>query len=70
MMKISNKTLKTLEFDKIRNILATLAPTAGAAALAVHGRTRQQYYSGKADWDIIKLIVEDNFALPMHGASI
>ena len=34
MMKISNKTLKTLEFDKIRNILATLAPTAGAAALA------------------------------------
>ena len=33
-MKISNKTLKTLEFDKIRNILASLAPTAGAAALA------------------------------------
>lgn len=27
---------------------------AGAAAVAVHGRTREQYYSGKADWDIIK----------------
>ncbi len=26
----------------------------GAAAVAVHGRTREQYYSGKADWDIIK----------------
>ena len=26
---------------------------AGASAIAVHGRTRAQYYSGKADWDII-----------------
>ena len=26
---------------------------AGASAIAVHGRTRMQYYSGKADWDII-----------------
>lgn len=33
-MNISNKTLKTLEFDKIRNMLAALAPTAGAAELA------------------------------------
>ena len=29
---------------------------AGAAALAVHGRTRQQYYSGTADWDTIRRV--------------
>ena len=33
-MKIKEKTLKTLEFDKIRNMLASLAPTAGAAQAA------------------------------------
>ena len=31
---------------------------AGAAAVAVHGRTRSQYYSGKADWDIIRQVKE------------
>ena len=31
---------------------------AGAAAIAVHGRTREQYYSGKADWDIIRQVRE------------
>ena len=33
--------------------MAKLAEKAGAAAIAVHGRTRQQFYSGKADWQII-----------------
>jgi len=33
---------------------AKMAETAGAAAVAVHGRTRMQLYSGKADWDIIR----------------
>lgn len=31
---------------------------AGVAAVAVHGRTRTQYYSGKADWDIIRQVKE------------
>ena len=31
---------------------------AGAAAVAVHGRTREQYYSGKADWEIIRKVKE------------
>ena len=31
---------------------------AGASALAVHGRTREQYYSGKADWDVIRRVKE------------
>ena len=33
---------------------AKIMEDAGAAAIAVHGRTRQQYYSGKADWDTIR----------------
>lgn len=37
---------------------ALLAQENGAAAVAVHGRTREQYYSGKADWDIIRLVKE------------
>lgn len=34
--------------------VARAAEAGGASAVAVHGRTRPQYYSGKADWDIIK----------------
>lgn len=34
--------------------VAKIAEKNGAVAVAVHGRTREQYYSGKADWDIIK----------------
>lgn len=35
-------------------ILAKIAEESGAAAVAVHGRTKEQLYSGKADWDIIR----------------
>lgn len=34
--------------------IAQIAESAGAAAVAVHGRTREQYYAGKADWDCIR----------------
>lgn len=34
--------------------IALLAEKAGVAAIAVHGRTREQYYNGKADWNVIK----------------
>jgi len=38
--------------------VAKALEAAGAAAVAVHGRTREQYYSGRADWDIIRKVKE------------
>ena len=38
----------------------------GAAAITVHGRTREQFYSGKADWDIIRQVVE-RVSIPVFG---
>lgn len=38
--------------------IAKIIEDAGAAAVAVHGRTREQYYSGKADWEIIRQVKE------------
>ncbi len=37
---------------------AKMAEACGAAAVAVHGRTRQQFYSGAADWDVIRRVKE------------
>jgi len=38
--------------------IAKIAEACGVAAVAVHGRTRAQYYSGKADWDVIRQVKE------------
>ena len=47
----NDQNINAVEFAK-------MAESCGVAAVAVHGRTREQYYSGKADWDIIRQVKE------------
>ena len=46
--------------------IARLAEAAGVSAIAIHGRTREQFYSGQADWNIIK-DVKESVSLPVIG---
>jgi nifR3 family TIM-barrel protein len=47
--------------------LARMVEDAGAAAIAVHGRTAAQSYSGSADWDLVKRIADD-LSIPVFGS--
>ena len=46
--------------------IAKIVEKNGAKAITIHGRTRQEYYSGTADWDIIKQ-VKNNVNIPVIG---
>lgn len=56
---VTVKIRKGFDDDHVNAVeLARIAEESGAAAVAVHGRTREQFYSGKADWDIIRQVKE------------
>lgn len=56
---VTVKIRKGFDDDHVNAVeIAKIIEEAGAAAVAVHGRTREQYYSGKADWDIIRQVKE------------
>ena len=56
---VTVKIRKGFDDDHVNAVeMAHIAEECGVAAVAVHGRTREQYYSGKADWEIIRQVKE------------
>lgn len=64
---VTVKIRKGFDEDHVNAVeIARIAESCGVAAVAVHGRTREQYYSGQADWDIIAR-VKAAVSIPVLG---
>ena len=72
VVKVSNKPVtvkirKGWDYKSVNAVeIAKIVEGEGASAITVHGRTRDMYYSGEADWDIIGE-VKSNVSIPVIG---